>query len=74
MLSALSREKNDQKLVIKTKSEIFRLAAGVTIFNPTEKVVLSRGRLQPNFNQKGGGKQSARRYYCRSSNAENDSG
>jgi hypothetical protein len=86
MLSASSGEKNDPSTVQATVSKGKSTVAGTTILsqseqavlkfitNQSELVVLRLLPVKPNPNQKGGGKKSVRRNYCRSSNTENDSG
>ena len=86
MLSAISGEINDPSTVQATVSKGKITVAGTTILsqweqavfkfitNQTELVVLRFLPVNPNTNQKGGGKKSVRRNYCRSSGTENDSG
>ena len=86
MLSASSGEINDPSTVQATVSKGKITVAGTTILcqweqtvfkfntNQSELVVLRLLPVKPNPNQKGGGKKSVMRHYCRSSDTENDSG
>ncbi len=86
MLSASSGENKDPSTVQATVSKGKITVIGTTIYNQSELavlkfitnqsglVVLRLLPVMPNPNQKGGGKKSARRNLCRSSNTENDSG
>ena len=79
MLSASSGENNDPSTVQATVSKGKITVAGTTILsqwelvvlkfitNQSELVVLRLLPVKPNPNQKGGGKKSVRRNYCRSS-------
>ena len=86
MFSASSGDKIDPSTVQATVCKGKSTAAGTTILSQSEQVILkfiiNQSELvvlrllpvKPNPNQKGGGKKSVRRNYCRSSNPENDSG